>query len=126
MNGFAIAAGIIAGFTTIGHFALGTRMYLNPMLDADFAEVPKTVMLSVFHYVSTYLVLSTIALLLHGFALYAPEGSGLLLRFISLNYALFAAWQIGLAVQSKIERWPLKLFQWTFFVLIAVLGWIGS
>lgn len=126
MNSYTIAAGSIAGFMTIGHFVIGTKIYLNPMLAAKFDEVSRKVMHCVFHYVSTFLILSTIVLLSHGFDLYAPEGSGLLLKFISLNYAIFAAWQIGLAVQSKIDKWPFKLFQWPFFVLIAVLAWIGS
>jgi hypothetical protein len=46
--------------------------------------------------------------------------------FIAVNYSLFAVWQLTLVKQSGIERGLLKMFQWIFFILIAVLGFLGA
>ncbi len=80
----------------------------------------------VFHYISAFLILSTAALLAVGFGVQIGEGTTLLIRFISLNYAAFALWQIALASTAGIPNGVLKMFQWMFFVLIAVFGWIGA
>jgi len=105
---------------------MGTKMYLKPMLSASFDLVPKKVMHSVFHYVSVFLILSTLALLLLGFGVITDSQPSLLVRFIALNYALFAIWQIAIAATSEIPKGIFKLFQWTFFIIIAVLAWIGA
>ena len=59
MNWFIIIAGLVCAFTTIGHFSVGSRKFLKPMLKASFDPVPKKVMHCVFHYISAYLILST-------------------------------------------------------------------
>lgn len=124
MNGLIIAAGAFALFTTVGHFAVGTKLYLKPMLDASFDELSRKVMHCVFHYVSTFLILSTAALLLVGFGKIAD--GGVVTEFIAVNYAAFAVWQIILAATSGISGGIIKMFQWIFFVAIAVLAWIGA
>jgi hypothetical protein len=50
----------------------------------------------------------------------------LLVRFIALNYAAFAVAQIIIALSSTIRNSLLKLFQWIFWILIAVFSWIGA
>jgi hypothetical protein len=126
MNWFVIGAGIFSAFTVIGHFTLGVKEYLKPMLAAEFDPIPKKVMHSVFHYVSVYLILSTLALLAIGFGYMADGSPSLLVRFIALNYAFFAVWQIAIAATSGIEKGTFKLFQWVFFAIIAVLAWVGA
>ncbi len=126
MNWFIISAGIFGAFTTIGHFTMGTKEYLKPMLAASFDEIPKQVMRSVFHYVSVFLILTTLALLALGFGFITDSQPSMLARFIALNYAFFAIWQLAIAATSGIPNGILKLFQWTFFVIIAVLTWIGA
>ncbi len=92
MNWFVSVAGIFSAFTVIGHFTMGSKEYLKPMLAAEFDQVPKKVMHSVFHYSSAFLILATLALLGVGLG-YLTDGSpSLLIRFIALNYALFAVW----------------------------------
>jgi len=125
MNLFILIAGILAAATTAGHFAVGSKQFLAPMLNAEFDPVPKKVMHCLFHYVSVYLILSTLALLGAAFGHIPVEGSGLLVKFIAINYAAFAVWQIALAVTSGIEKGIFKLFQWVFFVAIAILAWLG-
>ena len=126
MNWFIIIAGLVCAFTTIGHFAVGSKKFLKPMLKASFDPVPKKVMHCVFHYISAYLILSTIALLGIGFGVIAKEGTTILVRFISINFAVFAVWQIALATTSQIQKGILKLFQWVFFITIAVFAWLGT
>ena len=126
MNGLLIIAGLVGAFTTAGHFIIGSREFLKPMLEAPFDQVPKKVMHCVFHYVSAYLILSTILLLVIGFGVPVVEGTALLVKFVSVNYAGFAVWQVALAATSGIPNGIFKLFQWIFFVLIAVFAWLGA
>lgn len=126
MNWFIIISGVVCTLTTIGHFAVGSREFLAPMLAASIEPVPKKVMHCVFHYVSTFLVLSAIFLLGIGFGVITSEGTSLLVRFISINYAVFAVWQIVIAATSGIQNGVFKLFQWIFFIIIALTAWLGA
>ena len=126
MNWFLIIAGGFAGFATVGHFFIGSRNFLGPTLQASFDEVPKKVMHCLFHYVSAYLILSTIFLLAIGLGFKLGGNPALLVRFIALNYAAFAVAQIIIALSSTIQNSLLKLFQWIFWILIAVFSWIGA
>lgn len=126
MNWFILIAGLGAAFTTIGHFTMGSKMYLKPMLEADFDPVAKKVMHAVFHYVSAFLILSAAALLGVAFGLLNPAASQLLVLFIAASYAFFAVWQIILVLTSGIEKGLFKMFQWVFFVVIAVFAHLGS
>jgi len=60
MNAFIIIAGSIALATTVGHFAVGSKQFLKPMLEAEFDAVPKKVMHGVFHYVSAFAIFALI------------------------------------------------------------------
>jgi len=122
MNPLVVSAGIIALLTTAGHFTVGRKMYLKPVLNADIEPVAKKVMHCVFHYVSTFLLLSTLALFVIGFM----RIGRLLAVFIAVNYSLFVVWQLALIKQSGIERGMLRMFQWIFFVFIAVLALLGA
>jgi hypothetical protein len=122
MNPLIVSAGIIALITTAGHFTAGRKMYLKPLLESDMEDVPKKVLHCVFHYVSTFLLLSILALFVSG----SMQIGRILSFFIAVNYSLFAVWQLGLIKQSGIERGMLKMFQWIFFILIAVLGFLGA
>ena len=125
MNWLVFIAGLVGAFTTFGHFTMGAKQYLTPMLEAQIDQVPKQVMHSVFHCVSVFLLLSTAALLAIGVGAFDEEETQLLVRFIAANYTLFAVWQIAIAVTSQIRSGMFKMFQWTFFILIAILAWIG-
>ena len=126
MNWLILIAGVVCAMTTIGHFTVGSRDFLAPMLAAPIEPVPKKVMHSVFHYVSVFLILSSVFLLGIGSGLIRSEGASLLVRFIAVNYAGFAVWQLAIAATSGINNGIFKLFQWIFFVIIAVTAWLGS
>ncbi len=126
MNWLILVAGLVALFAVIGHFTMGAKSFLKPMMDASFDQVPKKVMHSVFHYSSVFLVLSAAVLILVGFGYSFNLDSTLLIRFIALNYSLFAIAQIIIALTSGIPRSLTKLFQWVFWIIIAVFAWLGA
>ena len=126
MNGYILTAGFFALATVLGHFAVGSKQFLKPMLQATFDPVPKKVMHCVFHYVSTYLILSAAALLIIGSGIWSGGGAAAVTIFIALNYIFFAIWQVVLAAKSEIPGGIFKLFQWIFFVLIAVFSLLGA
>jgi hypothetical protein len=126
MNWFILISGVVCAMTTIGHFAVGSRDFLAPMLAASIEPVPKKVMHCVFHYVSAFLILSSVFLLGIGSGVIRSDGASLLVRFISINFAAFAVWQIAIAATSGIPNGIFKLFQWVFFVIIAVTAWLGA
>ena len=126
MNWYITIAGIIGAFTVIGHFAMGSKQFLKPMLEASFDPIPKKIMHCVFHYVSTYLILSTIMLLMIGLNVWPALNSMIAIKFIGANYLVFAVWQFILAAGSDIPKGAFKLFQWIFFILIALFSFLGA
>jgi hypothetical protein len=126
MNWLILIAGIVALSATLGHFTMGRKMFLKPMLAASFDDVPKKVMHAVFHYVSVYQVLSAAALISIGAGFSFGLNSTLLVWFIALNYSLFALSGIIIALTSGIPNGLMKMFQWVFWVVIAVLAWVGA
>ena len=125
MNWYIFIAGIIAAATVVGHFTVGRKDFLKPLLDAPIDDVPKKVMHCVFHYISAFLVLSTLALLAVGLGVKFKSSQTFLVDFIAIHYATFAVIQLIIALKSKIPKPALKLFQWIFFALIAIFIWIG-
>jgi len=47
MNIYVLLAGIICCLTTLGHFFMGYKMFVKPMLATTMDEIPKRVMLGV-------------------------------------------------------------------------------
>ncbi len=126
MDWYIIIAGLLAAMTTVGHFVVGSKEFLRPMLEASFDQVSKKVMHCVFHYVSTFLILSAVTLLSIGSGLLSGIGTEAVTNFIAINYAIFAIWQIVIAISSGIPNGIFKLFQWIFFVLIALFSFLGT
>ena len=121
MDTLTFIAGLLAAFVVFGHFMMGIKSYLSPMLGADFEKIPKATMQSAFHYVSVFLVLAAVTLILSGLKVAPLEKTNLLVRFIGLNYLLFALVQIIYALKNKVEKPLVKMFQWTLFLPIGVL-----
>jgi hypothetical protein len=126
MNWLIFIGGLAAALCTIGHFFYGSKQYLKPMLQASFDDIPKKVMHCVFHYISAYLVLSTLVLLAVGLGYNFNTDTALLVKFIAMHYAVFAITQIVIAATSNIPNGVFKLFQWVFFAVIAIFSWIGA
>ncbi|GAB4191095.1 MAG: hypothetical protein Kow00108_26340 [Calditrichia bacterium] len=116
-----IIAGFLTLFVAVGHFIFGISWYLNPMLKADFDQVPKATLQSVFHYVSVFLVLAASALLMVGFGKLDITAHLPLVRFIGANFILFAIVQIAYSFINKVPRPLISMFQWTMFVPIGLL-----
>ena len=126
MNWLALVSGLFALIAVIGHFTMGIKLFLKPMMDATFDEVPKKTMQTVFHYVSIFQAVSAVALILVGFGVSFNLDSILMIRFIALNYSLFAVALLFIALTSNMPSPLTKLSQWTFWIIIAVLSWVGA
>ncbi len=126
MNWMILISGLAAGFVNLGHFTVGRKDFLKPMLQADFDDVPKKVMHCVFHYISVYVVLSFVVLIVIGLGFSFGTADALLVKFIAINYFLFAITQIVIAATSNIPKGVIKLFQWILFMGIAIFAWIGA
>ena len=126
MNWMILISGLAARFVNVGHFTVGSKDFLKPMLQADFDDVPKKVMHCVFHYISVYLVLSFIVLIAIGLGFSFGTADALLVKFIAVNYFFFAITQIVIAATSNIPNGVIKLFQWIFFIGVAIFAWIGA
>jgi hypothetical protein len=126
MNWFLVVSGLVALFVVAGHFSMGRKNYLLPMMNASFDDVAKKIMQSVFHYSSVNLVVMAVLLLLIGFGVTFTGGTRLLVQVIALHYSLFALVQLIIALSSKIDKSLMKMFQWLLFIIIAVFAWLGA
>ncbi len=121
MNMTILIAGLLSSFITIGHFVFGISWYLKPMLSADFEIVPKATMQSAFHYISVFMILSSIILTLIGFNEIPLKESVLVVKFIGLNFILFTLVQIFYSIKNKIQKPLISMFQWTLFLPVGIL-----
>ena len=114
MNWFILTAAIFSLLTTIGHFTVGLKEFLKPMLEVQFDAVAQKIMHCVFHYVSAFLILSTVGLFIAGLGKISVVESRWMVLFIAANFILNALWQIVLALLSSIPNALFKMFQcWT-------------
>ena len=125
MNVLLIISGFLALFATIGHLVIGGKSFLAPMLRAEFAAVPKRVMYCVFHFITVDFALSTVVLLGAGFDITFGLDPTLAIISIIGRFLLYALVQIGMVLASGISGGLKKIFQWTLFLIIAVLAIIG-
>ena len=126
MNYLMLTSGVFALLATIGHFAIGTKDFLKPIMDSNVEEIPKKVMQSLFHYMSVFMILTSFILLAFS------AGNNLMfdnpkdvVKIIGFTYAGFAIVQFFIALTSKIEKGVFKMFQWVFWTLIAVFSSIS-
>jgi len=127
MNYFIFISALISFVALIGHFTMGKKEYLKPVLESDIDLVPKKVMQSLFHYMSVFLLLSTFILLAGSHQL-CPMYDYVhnMVRFIGIVYGFFAITQFFIALTSGIPGGVFKLFQWLFWALIAAFAILGT
>ncbi|QYJ87640.1 hypothetical protein K0I73_08120 [Shewanella mesophila] len=119
MNIYFLIAAIISLLTCIAHLTFGHRQFLKPMQQAQFEPVAKAAMSCVFHYISVFLLLSTMVLFACGLMLVSDMQSYSLVLFIALNFILFAIWQIYIGYFSYVANGFRYLYQWVLFLLIS-------
>ncbi|MEE8340619.1 MAG: hypothetical protein V3R52_00830 [Candidatus Neomarinimicrobiota bacterium] len=123
MDYLLLTAGILALGATIGHFTMGSKDFLKPILRSEADEIPKKVMHSLFHYMSVFMVLSTVILL--GFSMKNSlifDSTDDVIKVIGFFYLGIAIVQFIIAATSKINNGIFKLFQWVFWILIAAFS----
>ncbi len=123
MNYMLLTAGIFAFSATVGHFVIGTKDFLKPVLNAELDIIPKKVMHSIFHYMSVFMVLTTVVLLAFAFnvKLFFDSIREIVI-FIGITYGCFGLTQFVLALTSGMKNGVFKLFQWVFWILISVFS----
>ncbi len=126
MNYLTLIAGIIASLATIGHFAIGTKDFLKPVMNSQIEEIPKRVMKSLFHYMSVFMIITSI------FLLAISTGKCMLfdsttdvVKLIGFIYAGFAIIQFIIALSSSVKMGIFKMFQWIFWALIAIFSLVS-
>lgn len=121
MDYLVLTAAILNVLATIGHFIMGQKQFLDPVMDSNIEEIPKKVMQSLFHYMSVFMVFTTYALfaLSAGCNMMVFENGTDVLKVIGFIYAGFAVIQFFIALSSDIKLGVFKLFQWIFLALIA-------
>ena len=127
MNYLYLVSGILALSAIVGHFTMGSKEFLKPVLASEVEIIPKKVMQSLFHYMSVFLILTTVILLLFSFGkTWFFQNSRDVSLFIGINYSGLALVQFIIAISSSIEKGLMKLFQWVFWLLIAIFAIWGS
>ncbi len=127
MNYLYLAAGIIALFATVGHFTMGQKSFMKPVLDSDVELIPKKVMHGLFHYMSVHLVFTTVVMLAFSFGeLLWFQNTRDVSLILGATYAGFAIVQIIIAATSSLQGGLMKLFQWVFWALIALFAFWGT
>lgn len=122
MNYFFLAAGIISLSACVGHFTMGYKQFLKPVLNSNIDEIPKRVMLSLFHYMSVFMVISTILLLSFGLGINCMSCNIKdAVLMIAILYSFHAVVSFIIALRVGI----FKMFQWIFWLIIAVLSFLG-
>ena len=126
MNYLILLAGVLATLAIIGHFTMGTKDFLKPVMNSDIDEIPKKVMQSLFHYMSVFMILTSLILLgISTGDCMLFENTTDVLRFIGLIYAAFAFVQFLIALTSSVKMGVFKMFQWILWTLIAFLIFAG-
>jgi len=125
MNTIILISAIICLFCAMGHLVMGIKMFLKPMLNAKFDEVPKRVMYGVFHYITVNFILSTIVLFAAAVKTEWFEKLESLVLFIGVQFILYCIVLLILGVTSGIKGWPAKMFQWLIFLVIGITSLLG-
>ena len=121
MNILILIAGLLSLFVVVGHFVFGINWYLKPMLKSEFEIIPKATMQAVFHYISVFLIFSSITLILIGLEEISLVENFLLVKFIGVNYLFFSFVQIYYSFKNKVKNPLISMFQWTMFLPIGIL-----
>ncbi len=126
MNMFILAAGFISLFAVLGHFAIGYKSFLKPVLQSSAANIPKKVMSALFHYMSVFMIFTTLVLINAGLGtckLFKAVDE--IVLFIGILYCGFGVAQFIIAATSGIKMGLVKMFQWILWLTIAILCFIG-
>jgi hypothetical protein len=122
MNYYLLTSGIISLLSCIGHFTMGYNDYIRPVLQSDIDIIPKKIVLCLFHYMSVVMILTTVLLLSFAFnqnLIFTNTADAV--KLIVIAYTGFA--MAGLLIASKVGIF--KLFQWIFWVMIALFSFLG-
>jgi len=123
MNYFVLISGIFAIAASLGHFIVGYNSYLKPVIEVDIDLIAKNVMISLFHYMSVFMVISAVILTGFGFgSSMGFENWRDVCLLIGTIYLGFGIAQFLIAINSSVQGGMIKMFQWIFWFLIALFS----
>ena len=122
MNIYALIATILAFLANVAHLTVGKNDYLAPILNSNIDTIPKNIVLALFHYTTIILGVTTVALALVSFGNVSAHAANAMLIFIAAVYYGFTLVQLAIGYTSGIKNGIFKMFQWTLWILIAVLS----
>jgi len=125
VNGFLLAAGVVATATALIHLIAGHFDPVRPLLSSSMAEVPKRTLHGAWHMASVTMALAAAVLLYLAFA-GGDRETELLARFIALQYLVYGLVFLVLALSIRQPNRLLRLPQWTMLFPVAVLAWWGT
>ncbi len=127
MNYLILGASLVSLFAVIGHFVMGAKLYLKPIMNSNAESIPKYVMKSLFHYLSVFQILSTLFFFLTTihFNCVLFELSSVT-KFLGIIYLGFGISQLVVALNSPVKGGVFKMFQWIFWLVIGVLAIAGA
>lgn len=126
MNYFLLMAGFISSLLILGHLLFGIKWYLQPMLDSELRKISMYALQSMYHFVSGFLLLSSMALLLLGFGITYNTDPKLLVYFIGDGIILFAIIQVYYAFKHNMKPSLIPSIQWTLYITVGILCFLGA
>jgi hypothetical protein len=124
MNWLILGAGVLAGITSLVHLLAGEKTVVRPFLEVPMDVTVQRTLHACWHLVTFFLVASASTLVYSAFA--DPVGVRPLVRFIAINYLLFAAIFLTLTLCVRWnERWK-RLPQWILLAPVGVLALLGA
>ena len=119
MNGWIVAAGIMALICTAGHVIAGSKMFYRPIEAVLTDQLQSAVFSAIWNLITIHFGLSSLALFIVAL-LGRPDVA---IWLIAAQFAGYAA--VYLVISLRLGG-PMKLFQWMPFALTAGLAAIGA
>ncbi|MCB5164423.1 hypothetical protein LG634_06185 [Streptomyces bambusae] len=125
MNGWLLAAGVVAFGVAGIHMTAGHKDVVRPLLTGDLAAEPRGALHAVWHMVTADLVLSAAALLWLSVA-DGTAGRALVAWFVAAHFLAYAAVFLAVTLSMGWSRPLLRLPQWILLLPVAVLAGAGA
>jgi hypothetical protein len=122
MNGYFIAAGLLAVLSTGVHLFAGGKEIVRPLFKSSLERSIILVLYACWHIVTATLALSAFALLASGIGWVRDCG------MVGLISTMWVCFGLAFIVVSGMDRRPgalLRYPQWMLLLPVGVIGWVG-
>ncbi|MCH0542361.1 hypothetical protein I3F58_22970 [Streptomyces sp. MUM 203J] len=123
MNGWLMAAGVLATLTALVHLFAGGRDVVRPLLGSALADEPLRTLHAVWHFATADLLFSGVALIALAVR---PAPNAPLVLFIAAHFLAYAAVFLVITLRVGWSRPLLRLPQWMLLLPVAALAGAGA